>query len=210
MRSQLTTYRRQRQRCANGTHSLYRKNSLSFPSRQQQGYALLTLVILLMIVGVMAAGAMNISNKSERLAGNAIQRNRAFQATDAAAYYAEAEIARLMQKRVYADDSATRGLFTFNKRPEEWWKTGNSGGVHTVPANSVLGVVKPPAYSIEQVGDYISDGGTGIVNLDVGGAAYGRITSGGREIILYNVQSHGNGSFDEVKTVVETAVAFSY
>jgi len=138
-------------------------------ANKQQGYAMLTLAILLMIIGVMSAGAMNISNTSENLASNAIQRNRAFQAADAATY-----------------------------------------GIHTVPESNVLGVVTPPKYSIEQVGDYVSDGGTGVVNLDIGGAAYGRMTSGGREIILYNVQSHANGSFNEVKTVVETAVAYSY
>lgn len=179
-------------------------------SSKQQGYAMLTLVILLMIIGVMSAGAMNISNTSENLASNAIQRNRAFQAADAATYYAEAEITSMLKQRIFANDSGEKGLFTFEKRPANWWDSAETKGIHIVPESTVLGVVNPPKYSIEQVGDYVSDGGTGVVNLDIGGAAYGRMTSGGREIILYNVQSHANGSFNEVKTVVETAVAFSY
>ena len=171
---------------------------------------MLTLAILLMIIGVMSAGAMNISNTSENLASNAIQRNRAFQAADAATYYAEAEITSMLKQRIFANDSGEKGLFTFENRPSNWWDSDDAKGIHTVPESNVLGVVTPPKYSIEQVGDYVSDGGTGVVNLDIGGAAYGRMTSGGREIILYNVQSHANGSFNEVKTVVETAVAYSY
>ncbi len=187
-----------------------RQQALVLNHRQQQGYALITLVILLMIVGVMAAGAMNLSEKSERLASNAIQRNRAFQAADAATYVAEEEIAKLLKQRVFADDDASKGMYTFEKRPANWWRNAAAPGVHTVPAQTVLGVVEQPEFSIEQVGDYVSDGGTGIVNLDIGSAAYGRITAGGREIVLFNVQSHAKGSFEEVKTVVETGVAFSY
>jgi len=178
--------------------------------KKQRGYALLTLAILLMIVGVMSAGALNISNTSEHLASNAIQRNRAFQAADAATYYAEAEIASMLKQRVFASDSGTKGLFTFENRPNDWWNSSATEGIHKLPESTVLGVVNPPRYSIEQVGDYVSDGGTGVVNLDIGGTSYGRMTSGGREIILFNVQSHANGSFNEVKTVVETAVAISY
>jgi len=189
---------------------LYPYAHLNISVRNQQGYALLTLAILLMIVGVVSAGAMNISSKSEHLASNAIQHNRAFQAVDAATYYAESEIATMLKQRIFANDSATKGLYTYEKRPVNWWSSDDKNGVHTVPVGTVLGVVNPPSYAIEQVGDYISDGGTGVVNLDIGGAAYGRMSSGGREIMLYNVQSHGYGSFKEVKTVVETAVAFSY
>lgn len=181
-----------------------------FTTKHQHGYALPSLAILLMIVGVMSTGAMNVSNKSEHLASNAIQRNRVFQAADAASYYAQEKIAEKLKKRVYADDFGMNGLFTFDNRPIEWWKTKATDGIHTVPESNVLGVVNPPKYSIEEIGNYISDGGTGVVSLDVGAAAYGRMTTGGREIILYNVQSHANGSFNEVKMVVETSIAFSY
>jgi len=210
MQHRINTSYRTHRAYASCLASRYRKAKLSLPAGNQQGYALLTLVILLMIVGVMAAGAMNISNTSEHLASNSIQHNRAFHAADAATYYAEAEIETLLQKRIFANDSASKGLYTFKNRPNKWWQTEVEAGVHKAPVMAVMGVIKPPKYSIEQVGDYVSDGGTGVVNLDIGGAAYGRITAGGREILLFNVQSHGNGSFNEVKTVVETAVAFSY
>jgi len=178
--------------------------------RRQGGYALIAMVTLLMIVGAMATGGMGMSIKSEHLAGNAIQRSRSFQATDGAAALAEQHINQMMEKRVFADPNASQGIYERGHREEQWWRTGAIDSIHVVDTGAMLGVVEPPRYVIEQVGDYVSDGGTGVVSLDIGGAAYGRGTKGGREFLLFSVESHGNGSFDSVEAAVETTVAYSY
>lgn len=185
-------------------------------AKQQGGYALVVVVILMLIGGVIAAGGLDTSEKSEKLAANAIQKSRSFHAADGASYHAQARIQEFLERRVFADDAGQSGLYTRDSRPQEWWRSGESRttteslGIHTVEDDAALGVVQPPTYSIEMVGNYLSDGGTGVVNLDIGGSAYGRTTSGGREIILFDVESHGFGSFDKVQKVVETAVAFTY
>jgi len=178
--------------------------------KQQGGYALIAVITIMMILGAMATGGVTLSAKTERLAGNSIQRSRSFQAADGAATLAEKRIVDLMTSRVFADDFGSTGIFARNKRDEQWWRSVDVSGGHVADSTSFLGVIAPPSYVIEQVGDYVSDGGTGIVNLDIGGAAYGRLTSGGREFLLFSVESHGEGSFDGVETVVESTVAFSY
>lgn len=178
--------------------------------QQQRGFALISIVIFLIIIGTVATGGVVLSTKTESLAGNAIQRNRSFQAADGAATLAERQIESMMTKRIYADDTASKGIYARDKRGEQWWRTDTTEGVNTADATSILGVVSAPTYVIEEVGDYISDGGTGVVNLDIGGSAYGRASASGREILLFSVESHGNGSFNTVETIVETTIAFSY
>jgi len=177
---------------------------------RQGGYALIAIVTLLMIIGAMATGGMGLSINTERLAGNAIQRSRSFQAADGAATLAEDHISNMMRHRTFADANGYNGIFSHKQRSKQWWREDTSNAIHVANPDAILGVVTPPRYAVEQVGDYVSDGGTGIVNLDIGGSAYGRITAGGREFLLFNVESHGKGSFETVDTVVETTVAFTY
>lgn len=185
--------------------------------KNQSGYALLAIVSFLMIIGAVATGGITLTTKTERLAGNAIQRSRSFQAADGAAVIAESKLQEMMQKRIFADRTASRGIFTRDMRSTQWWRTAassplpnTSAGVHVVDSGLILGVVAPPRYVIEEVGSYLSDGGTGVVNLDIGGSAYGRLTSGGREFLLFSVESHGKGSFETVETVIESTIVFSY
>jgi len=63
-----------------------------------------------------------------------------------------------------------------------------------VEDDMLLGVAAPPRYVFEQIGDYAADGGTGIVNMDIGGGAYGQTSAGAREYILYRVEAQGVGS----------------
>lgn len=177
---------------------------------RQGGYALTIIIIVLMIIGAVTTGGINLTTKTEQLAGNAIQRSRSFQAAEGAALQAETKIVDMMVSRVFADDTASTGIFSLDKRSEHWWRDESTDGIHETDTNLLLGVVSPPRYVIEQVGVYVSDGGTGVVNLDIGSAAYGRQSSAGRELVLFSVESQGKGSFESVETVVESVVAFSY
>lgn len=184
-------------------------------TKQQGGYALVAIVSFIMIVAAMATGGVSLTAKSERLAGNAIQRSRAFLAADGASEIAEKDLEDMMVRRVFADSTGSSGIYTVDQRVEQWWRDGNRNNVtpqalHEVDEDAILGVVEPPKYVIEQLGDFVSDGGTSIINLDIGGASYGRNTAGGREFLLFSVEALGKGSFDEVETVVESTVAFSY
>jgi len=72
----------------------------------------------------------------------------------------------------------------------------------TLAGNSIL--VDSPEYVTEEIGNYLADGGSGIVSLDRGSAGYGRSTLSGRELILYRLQSVGSGSVENSRAVVES------
>lgn len=189
----------------------YRRQIIVSVSRRQQGgYALIAVITIMMILGLMATGGVTLSEKTERLAGNSIQRSRSFQAADGAATLAEAKIVDLMTNRIFANSEGSSGIFARNTRDDRWWRSDVVTGGHVADPGSFLGVIESPTFVIEQVGNYVSDGGTGVVSLDVGGASYGRLTNSGREFLLFTVESHGKGSFEGVETVIETTAAFSY
>lgn len=179
-------------------------------TERQQGYVLISVLVVLMIVGIMANGSMELSLSSEQLAGNAIQRSRAFQAADGAHALAEEDLARMITRRIVADSAATDGIYSLDSKASKWWQQSNYAGQHTVSGNPLAGVIEQPKYVIEEIGQYVTDGGTGVVSLDIGGASYGSRSSGGRNVVLYSIESHGKGSFDNVQSVVESTVAFSY
>ncbi len=177
---------------------------------KQRGYVLITVMVVLMIVGIMANSSMDVSISSEHIAGNAIQRSRAFQAADGAHALAEEELTKMLANRIVADASATDGIFLRSSVSSQWWQQQSFTGDHQVTGDPIAGVVEQPRYVIEEIGQYVTDGGTGIVSLDIGGAAYGSRTTGGRNVVLYSIESHGKGSFDNVQSVVESTVALSY
>lgn len=193
------------------SHKIKKIKHLKAPDlKKQGGYTLIAIVLFMIVIGGIASGGLTQSTKSEHLAGNAIQRSRSFQAADGASKLAEDRIDKLIKRRFFADTTATGGMFSRNSRTSQWWRNDTAQGAHAVDNDAILGVVTPPRYSIEQVGQYLSDGGTGVVNLDIGGAEYGRLTTAGREILLFSVESHGKGSFDAVDTVIESTIAVSY
>ena len=163
-----------------------------------------------MIVGIMASGSMNLSHVSEKSAGNAIQRSRAFQAADGGAAIAENQLQSRLGSRIFADSSASEGVFSTDSYTKKWWRTATYTGETSVGTSAILGVVEPPRYILEEVGQYVTDGGSGVASLDLGSSSYGSRSRGGRDVVVYRIESHGRGSFSEVQSVVETVVGFSY
>ncbi len=178
--------------------------------KKQSGTTLVSVLIIIMIVSIMAAGSMDLSHVSEKSAGNSIQRSRAFQAADGGASIAQDRVVDLITWRAFADSTASEGVFSKDNYQKKWWREATYIGEQTVPANSVLGVVKSPRYILEEVGQFVTDGGSGISSLDLGSASYGSRSRSGRDVVVYRIESHGTGSFNEVRSVVETVVAFSY
>ncbi len=176
----------------------------------QQGVTLVSVMVIIFIVGIMAFGSVDVSHVSEKSAGNAIQRSRAFQAADGGSTVAQDRVQQLMRTRAFADTSATDGIFSRESFQEKWWQEDNYAGQHDVPMGTVLGVAASPRYIIEQVGQFVTDGGSGISSLDIGSAAYGSRSRSGRDVAIYRVQSQGYGSLDDIKSVVESVVGFSF
>lgn len=180
----------------------------SLPCRHR-GFALLTTVILVLIAGILLSSAVHTTRETERTAGNAIQYSRAMEAAEGGAVVAFNSLVDNNQQRSFADASASEGIYSLESVDEKWWENPNYAGQHKVDSDVLLGVVSPPRYVYEEIGVYIADGDTGVVNMDIGGAAYGKTSAGAREHVLYKVESQGVGSTAEVVRAVETVIVLN-
>ena len=176
----------------------------------QHGSTLLAVMVITFLIGVIAFGSIDVSHISEKAAGNAIQRSRAFQAADGGSAVAQEQVEQLLRRRTFADASASEGIFSKDAFENNWWLRDNYTGQQDVATGRVLGVMEAPRYIIEEVGQFVTDGGSGISSLDLGSAAYGSRTRSGRDVAIYRIQSQGYGSFDDVKSVVESVVGYSF
>ncbi|MFK7855663.1 MAG: hypothetical protein AB8B79_16180 [Granulosicoccus sp.] len=176
---------------------------------RHRGFALFTTVILVLIAGILLSSAVHTTRETERTAGNAIQYSRAMEAAEGGAVVAFNSLVDNNQQRSFADESASEGIFSLESVDQKWWENPNYSGQHTVDSDVLLGVVNPPRYVYEEIGVYIADGDTGIVNMDIGGAAYGKTSAGAREHVLYKVESQGVGSTAEVVRAVETVIVLA-
>ena len=175
----------------------------------ERGFVLFTTLIIVIIVGLVAVSELRFSELSETLAGNSIQRSRAFQGAQGGLIEAEKNAASMAQRRVFASAEATDGVFSRSKISDYWWREEAYSGAHVVNDNSYPGVVSPPVYVIEEIGNYESDGGTGIINLDRGSGRYGLSTDSGKQLVLYRMQAKGLGSTEQTQALVESLFAQS-
>lgn len=175
-------------------------------TRCNDGFALLTTVIIVLIAGILLSGIVNTTRETERTAGNAIQYSRAMEAAEGGSVVAQTALIDEKGNRKFADDAATEGIFSLHSPNDKWWIDPDYEGQHAVDSGILLGVASPPRYTYEQIGEYISDGGTGVVNMDIGGASYGKLSAGAREIVLFKIESQGVGSKTDVIRALETVV----
>jgi type IV pilus assembly protein PilX len=169
-----------------------------------KGFALFTTLIIVIIVGIVAVSSLRLTDMTEVLAGNSIQRSRAFQAAEGGLIEGERNAALMAQRRVFSSPKASKGIFARDSVTNQWWRNEEYQGALILDDTAYRGVISPPEYIVEEIGNYVSDGGSGIVSLDRGGAGYGRRTSSGREIVLYRLQSYGVGSSTSARAVVES------
>lgn len=177
-------------------------NSYKNP-QYQQGFALFISLIIVLLVGIVAVSSLRITEMTEVLSGNSIERSRAFQAAEGALIEGEKSAIEMTEERIFANSTGSYGLYSSGDLPENWWRDPTEINV-TAAALEYPAVASSPTYVVEEVGDYVSDGGSGIVSLDRGSASYGRKTSSGREVVLYRLQSHGVGLTDVSQAVVES------
>ena len=170
----------------------------------ERGFALLTTLVIVIIVGILAISGLRTTELTEILSGNSIQRGRAFNAAQGALIEAERTIADSVGQRIFSSASASQGIFSNDAVDEQWWRAGDYVGALQVESGSYPGVVSSPIYVVEEIGNYQSDGGSGIISLDRGGAEYGGLTASGKEVVLYRLQTRGLGSTDSAQAVVES------
>lgn len=183
-----------------------RQNENRKPGRcnSQQGFALFTTLIIVIVVGIVAVSSMRSTEMTEILAGNSIQRSRAIQAAEGGLKEGENALDLATQGRIFSTASGSHGVFSRDSVDDKWWRNATFSGSQVLTVDAYPAVIKPPEYVVEEIGAYVSDGGSGIVSLDRGSADYGSLTSSGRGVVLYRLQSFGVGSTTNAKAVVES------
>ena len=170
----------------------------------ERGFALVTTLAIVVIVALVIGANLRTTELAEATSGSFLQRNRAFNSADGALALAERDVGALVDERVFASSSGSGGVFSLGAPGERWWRAEDLGEARRAPDDAFTGLSEAPAWVVEEIGDYVADGGSGIVSLDRGAAGYGRGTNAGRELVLYRLQSRGNGSADSVEAVVES------
>ncbi len=173
-------------------------------SAHDGGFVLVTTLVIVIVVGILAISGLRTTELTEVLSGNSIQRARAFDAAEGALIEAERSIADSTGRRIVASSNASNGVFSEGAVDEVWWRTDDYAGALQVEDGSYPGVVSSPIYVVEEIGSYESDGGTGIISLDRGGASYGGLTASGKEVSLYRLQSRGVGSTNSAQAIIES------
>ncbi|MBM3116453.1 pilus assembly PilX family protein [Jeongeupia naejangsanensis] len=119
--------------------------------RNQQGFVLVVSLILLVIVTILVVNAMRVTTMNEKMAGNYMDRNRAFQAAEQAMRQGES----LLQNNAETCLSGCTGtnvsgvgsVATGNTIPNTWSDNGSSS------ANMITGQATSGKYLVNQLSD---------------------------------------------------------
>lgn len=172
--------------------------------KSEQGLTLLATLVVVIVVGVVALSGMRLTEISEVLSGNSIQRSRALHAAEGGLSAGESIASVAAQQRKFASAGPVAGIFSKDTVADLWWRDDTFVGATELADDAFPGVLAPPKFVVEELGSYVSDGGSGIISLDRGGTAYGKLTKSGREVVLYRVQTLGVGSSSNSKAVIES------
>jgi len=161
---------------------------------RQQGAALITSLIILLVLTVLGISAMNTSSLQEMMSGNLRDQNLSFQAAESALKDSEKTIvafggtepvptANGANKGVFIVD--TFGDFSTTAHNESVWSQGKPYSV-----SSVLGVKQDPRYIIEQAGF-------------VGGDASYSSAVKQQGTVFYRMTSRGHGASTNAVTLLQ-------
>ncbi len=177
--------------------------------RRQQGAVLAISLIILLIVTLLGVTAMQSTTLEEKMAGNARDRNTAFQAAESTLRIAEAWI----PTKPVSDFNDSNGLYSeFSTTVPTTDQLGTlttwtaSGATRQLTgADAVPGVATQPRYFIQYIGE-VSDGGNTSLNI---GPGYGGMSAGASSS-LFRVTVRATGGSDNAVVVLRTLYGHVY
>ena len=155
--------------------------------RSEQGVALFLALVVLLIITMLGVSGLQTTTLEERMAGNARDRDLAFQAAEAALTDAE----RVLEDSVLPSFDDRNGLYRINAANRPIWagpdqQTGNGAITYSVDrpgagsqAAVLDGVARQPEYFIEQYPATPVPGGSLEAGTPVDELAFFRITARG-------------------------------
>ncbi len=170
-----------------------------FNRLRQQGAALITSLIILLILTVLGVTAMSGSSLQELMAGNFRDHNLSFQAAESALADAEQAIEGWVVQPV-ADDTGSNGVFVPNLfAPFENTAFDNAVWANGTPYSlpGTLPVSQDPLYIVEEI-DF------------VGSSADYRDEVRRAGVIFYRITARGTGSSDNSVTLLQSTYGKRY
>ncbi len=174
-----------------------KSRTFSAPASRQSGVVLAIALIMLVIITLLGVSAMQATGLEERMAGNARDRNLAFQAGEAALREGE----RLLQQAALPSFDGSGGLYPAPTpgTPPVWLDASgylqsdafwNANGV--AYGGTMSGVAAQPSYIIEEIARLPAVGESIEAGLPIPDLAYYRVTTrafGGTNTAVVILQS---------------------
>jgi type IV pilus assembly protein PilX len=182
------------------------------PTGRQQGAVLVVSLSILLILSLISITAVRNTTLQERMAGNALDLNAAFQSSESALRVGENWLQSLIEEPVRADQFTTgcgsggkHCIWEKNKLFEaagvtsytsnQVWSLTSGAGITQLAADTIPDVSEQPRYVVEFI-DFIRDGMNLGQQQDIGQSSYRA---------YYRVTAKGNG-----RSTAETYVASTY
>ncbi len=173
---------------------------------QQNGTVLVMALLLLFVMTLIGVSTMTTSTGEERMAGNARDRQLAFQAAESAMRDAENYISTSVAAITTFNN--TNGLYAIGKGPTTsdafdkatWWTTTGDFKLYSNTSNSLKDVKSPPLYTIEYRGLVPMDDKSKGITIGSGyDPKYKKV-----QIESFRVTSRGTGVTDNAVVILQS------
>ena len=121
--------------------------------RSHRGAVLVVGLIFLALLMLIGVTAFSVATQEERMAGNARDRVRAFEAAEMALRNCEAFIATPLPPTFTASGTAMAGMYLSKDVPPDVWETINWAVDPARQVTGVAGVAEPPKCIVEKLAD---------------------------------------------------------
>ena len=186
----------------------FAKRQLTPMPRRQQGVALIMALVFLVILTIMGLAAMGTTSLEEKMAGNAKDRNLAFQAAETGLLAGENWINAQINKPTFPAMSA--GLYLPSATATPWWDSLNWSSTsnlvvypNTPTATASGGLTKintQPKYIIEDLGEVPEKGGSKVLPTNYKGK--------GNTIV--RTTARGTGGTDAAQAMVQSTYSRAF
>lgn len=179
----------------------FAKRQLTPMPHRQQGVALIMALVFLVILTIMGLAAMGTTSLEEKMAGNAKDRNLAFQAAETGLLAGENWINAQINKPTFPAVSA--GLYLPSATATPWWDSLNWSGTSNLVVYSGGGLTKvntQPKYIIEDLGEVPEKGGSKVLPTNYKGK--------GNTIV--RTTARGTGGTDAAQAMVQSTYSRAF
>jgi type IV pilus assembly protein PilX len=159
-------------------------------ARRQQGAVLVISLIILLVLTVLGIAAMQSTTMEEKMAGNARNRDLAFQSAEAALREGEAYIENLTTTTGF---SGAGGLYSEADLAPDWTSSSVWTGARTYSSGVIQGVAQQPKYYIKILAVVSAPRTSKVLPPNVGGT-----------VTIFRITAKGWGSTTNSQVVLQS------